>query len=285
MNSSHIPFAEIVDHLDIKAGDLLLVASDILMLSLEERRIKKRLNPSLFIDSFIRKLGQNGTLLFPAFSWDHGGQYNIKTAQPTTGGLPRIALERNDFSRTTHPIHSFVVTGKYQEELCRLENESSFGPDSPFAFLHQHHAKMLIIGLDYQRSFTFVHYVEEHEQVPYRYMKHYTTEYIDYEGKSSIKKFSFYARHSGIYNDVNPIGKILEKKGISEERVINNVGFILLDLHQAFDEIQKDIRYNKGRNLHCRFLKKAMKKVVRVSVQKGKKYLKRITGGRRQSAF
>jgi len=276
MSSSHVPFEEIVDHLDIKAGDLLLVASDILMLSIEERSINRRFNPSLFIDSFVRKLGHEGTLLFPAFSWDYGGEYNIRTAQSVTGGLSRIALEREDFTRTRHPIHSFVVTGKYKEELCCLDNESSFGPDSPFAFLHQHQAKMLIIGLDYQRSFTFVHYVEQYEQVPYRFMKGFTVDYIDYDGSCSTKNYSFFTRSSGIYNDVNPIGKILEKKRISEKRLINNVDFILLDLKPAFDEIQKDIRYNKGRNLHARFLKKAMKKVIRVTIQKGKEYSKKI---------
>ncbi|MBF0279055.1 MAG: AAC(3) family N-acetyltransferase [SAR324 cluster bacterium] len=279
MSSRHIPFEEIVENLEIGEGDLLLIASDILMLSIEERRAKRRFDPSRFIDSFIRKLGPEGTLLFPSFCWDHQGGYDVRTAQPETGGLARIALERTDFSRTRHPIHSFVVTGKFQTELCRLDNESSFGVDSPFAFLHQHHAKMLIIGLDYQRSFTFVHYVEQLEEVPYRFMKFREVDYTDYSGSRKIKSFSFSTRPPGIYNDVNPIGKVLEQKGISKKKTINNVDFVLLDLNQAFDEIQKDIRYNKGKKLHARFFRKATKKVIRVAKQKGKKILRKIKNG------
>jgi len=55
--------------------------------------------------------------------------------------------------------------------LLSFTNESSFGSDSPFAYLHREKGKMLMIGVDYQSSFTFVHYVEECRQVNYRYIK------------------------------------------------------------------------------------------------------------------
>jgi aminoglycoside N3'-acetyltransferase len=80
-------------------------------------------------------------------------------------------MARPDFKRTKHPIHSFSVWGKYRDKLCAMDNKSSFGLDSPFHFLYESAAQMLIIGIGFQGAFTFAHYVEEREKAFYRYFK------------------------------------------------------------------------------------------------------------------
>jgi aminoglycoside 3-N-acetyltransferase len=214
----------------------------------------EKLDLNLLIESFIEKIGQNGTLLFPTFNWGFcsGEGFDYKKTPSKTGALTNAALKRNDFMRTQHPIYSFAVWGKDSKKLFEMDNKSSFGSDSPFAYLHRNKAKMLIIDLDYQRSFTYAHYVEECEKVSYRYMKDFTSSYIDHERKKSVRTYSMYVRdiEKGVVTSLNPIGGELERRGVSTLKNINDVDFYLIDLFYAFDVIQNDIRNNNAKNLY-----------------------------------
>ena len=63
--------------------------------------------------------------------------FDYKKTPSNCGSLSNIALQRSDFKRTKHPIHSFAVFGKHKNYLCNLENKSSWGEDSPFKFLYK----------------------------------------------------------------------------------------------------------------------------------------------------
>ncbi|MDR1803346.1 MAG: AAC(3) family N-acetyltransferase, partial [Treponema sp.] len=104
-----------------------------------------------------------------------------------TGSLSRVALKRKDFIRSRHPMYSFAVWGKYQDFLYLLDNTDSFGDNSPFNFLYKNLGKNLIMDVDYQHCFTFLHYVEEAVGVVYRYIKHFSAIYIDEQSRSEEK--------------------------------------------------------------------------------------------------
>lgn len=250
----YVSYSKIADHLDIKSGDIILVGSDIFKLMFTAKKHGEIFDADKFIDSFTKKLGNGGTLLFPTFNWGFcsGKRFDIRNTPSQTGYLSNVALKKNDFIRTGHPIYSFAVWGKHSDSLRKLENVSGWGADSVFAFLHANKAKMLMIGLDYHSCFTFVHYVEEYEKVKVRYYKKFTGEYVDKNGISSIRTYLMFVRDidNGVENEVNPMGKILEEKGISVEKIINGVSFKLVDLYNAFIEIQRDIRENKARNIY-----------------------------------
>ena len=250
----YISFAKIVDHLNVREGDCLLVSSDILALAVAAQAHGEVFDPNAFIDSLFRKLGKEGTLLFPTFNFDFcdKGEFDIRQTPSLTGALSRAALRRPDFKRTRHPIHSFAVGGKHQKDLCALENVSSFGEDSPFGFLHRHDGIMWIIGLPYQGSFTFVHYVEEREEVSYRYLKEFTSRYVDENGRVEVRSYSMYVRDKdkGVESWVDPIGEVLEQEGIAVSQSINGVSFKQISLRNAYHPIAKDIKINRGKNLY-----------------------------------
>ncbi|MGG3888383.1 AAC(3) family N-acetyltransferase [Metabacillus fastidiosus] len=249
----YVSYHNIVDHLNIKEGDIVLIGSDITLLAFQSLKNKEKLDLNLFIDSFIEKIGPTGTLLFPTYNWGFcsGDVFDYKKTPSKTGTLTNTALKRSDFIRTKHPIYSFAVWGKDSKELFEMNNESSFGSDSPFSYLHKNKAKMIIIGLDYQRTFTFAHYVEEYEKVSYRYLKNFTSDYIDHNGIKSKKTYSMYVRdlEKGVVTNLNPIGKELEGNGASHLKIINEINFYTIDLFQAFDVIQEDIKSNNGKKL------------------------------------
>ncbi|MBD1381929.1 AAC(3) family N-acetyltransferase [Metabacillus arenae] len=252
--SEYVSYLKIVDHLDIQEGDTVLIGSDITLLAFYAMRNGEKLDLNLFINSMIKKIGQSGTLLFPTFNWDFcsGKVFDYNKTPSETGALTNVALKRNDFTRTKHPIYSFAVWGNDQNMLFEMDNKSSFGPDSPFAYLHHNKAKMLTIGQGPQYSFTFGHYVEESEKVSYRYMKDFTGDYIDHKGNIDQRTYSMYVRDikKGVVTNLNPIREEMGKKGVSTLKQINNVNFYLIDLYNAYSVIQDDIQNNQAKKLY-----------------------------------
>ncbi|NMB33100.1 MAG: AAC(3) family N-acetyltransferase [Clostridium sp.] len=249
----YIPYEKIVDYLDVAEEDILFVGSDITLLGLSAHYNGEKFDPNKFIDSMIRKVGSGGTVLFPTYNWGFckGETFDYKNTVSKTGSLSVEALKRKDFIRTKHPIYSYAVWGKDSEKLYNMDNISSFGDDSPFSYMRKNNAKMLIIGVPYDHSFTFMHHVEEMENVPYRYMKDFTAYYVDGCGKRSMRTYSMYVRNleMGVITQFK-LDEDMKKDGASLHYTINNVEFILIDLSRAYEVIRRDIINNGGRGLY-----------------------------------
>ena len=253
-SDAYTPPEQIVSKLDVTPSDLLLVGSDVLQLAVQIRAAGGQFDANAFIDDLLAKLGPEGTLLFPTFNFDfcRGETFDVRTTPTAMGSLPRAALKRADFRRTKHPLHSFVVAGKHQDEICALENVSSTGTGSPFEFMLNNNGKMIIIGLPMQGAFTFAHYVEETEGVDFRYHKEFTSTYIDYDGKSDERTYTLYVRdlERGVLSDLNPMQEILVQENVVFEKVINGISFLQLRFRETYPYIVQDIRENGGKSLY-----------------------------------
>ena len=166
------------------------------------------------------------------------------------GFITNIALSRADFIRTKHPIYSFAVSGKYSQDFFQLNNKGSFDSDSPFAMLERVNAKMLLVDVDYQNSFTFVHYVEECNSVSYRYNKNFEANYINPNGIKKSEIYSMFVRNENVQTNVNPIGEILENCDVSKYKIIDELETRLIDLNKSFKIISQDINENCAKNLY-----------------------------------
>jgi len=266
LETDYIPIAEIPNELGIESGEILWVASDVFKLGYQAWTNNERFDADGFIDILQKSIGETGTLLFPAFTWPilTGEPFDLKSSMPVSGTLSKTAVKREDFMRTQHPIHSFSVWGRHQETLCSLCNYSSFSKKSPFAFLHEMNAKMLMIDVDYQQCFTFVHYVEELEDVWYRKKRSYRISYVDTNGHAEQKEYFMNTRRLFIYTDVNRMGQILENRGVSIRKYINGISFVMIDLSEAFELILNEIRYNRARRLYCLLPKKVLTKIRQI---------------------
>lgn len=252
----YIPFGEILDQLDLKQGDTVLVGSDILRLMVAAHRNGEKVDGNLMIDSLQRIVGESGTLLFPTFNWDfcNGTPFDVRNTPSKTGSLSALALKQPEFKRTQHPIYSFAVWGQDQERLCAMDNISAFGEDSPFAYLLKKKATMLLIGLHYSQGFTFVHYVEELEKVDYRYRKQFSGVYVDEQGNEEQRTYEMYVRdlERGVHSIFpDEFSERLESTGASELHVINGVTIYQIDLEKSFAIIQEEIRSNGAKLLYA----------------------------------
>lgn len=249
-SNSYIPYAKIPDELSIRPGDVLMISADVTKIALTAKRKETGFVLNEFIDAFLEKIQPGGTLLIPAYNYllESGDSFDIKKTVPITGILAVEALKRSDFKRTAHPLHSFAVSGKYQEAFCNLNNKSSFGPDSPFAFLHKNNAKVLLIDLSLHNSLTFTHYVEETEQVKYRYIKNMKFNYTDAKGGISLRNYSLYKKYPWITLDFNPLEQIIEP-AVIQQKIINGVNYRILELEKAYNVIKEDIIKNNAKSI------------------------------------
>ena len=168
--------SDFVEKIPIKNGDVVLFSSDSLRLNVYMKKNNEELDFHKLLDLLIEKIGVNGTLLLPTYNWDfcRGETFDYLNTPSKTGAISQAALSHPAFKRTKHPLYSWAVTGKDKEYLCSLNNNDSFGKDSPFNYLYERKAKNVILDVTMQNCFTYVHYVEECIGVPYRYLKKFT---------------------------------------------------------------------------------------------------------------
>lgn len=249
--NNYINYKDIAKELGLNKFDTLLISSNIKNIAKKAIRNEGSFNPDNFINSFANIL-EEGTLLFPAFTdrIKNKDIFSINSSLPNTGTLSKKAFSRDDFVRSYDPIHSFMIKGMFADEAASLENNSTFGPDSVFAFLHSLRAKMLIIDVDFMNSFTFVHYVEEYFKVKYRKYKKLNIHYYDKNNNYKLIEHYFYKRKLHIANNLDNLEKLFEEKGISQIKHINGSRFTIVDLNRAFNEIKKDIEKNNCVNLY-----------------------------------
>ena len=256
--SEYIKLKDLAKYLHINRGDNIFVTSDVkqLLYSLVSAGDDTDLN--ILIDGIIDIIGEEGTLVFPTFNWDFckGVPFDIKKTPCKTGSLGKEALKRDDFRRTKHAIYSFAVWGKGQEEMCSMDNKSSFGYDSPFTYMKNHNFKNLFIDKDFGHSFVFVHYVEEQTgNIPYRYLKDFTADYIDENGKVSKKTFAMNVRDLDldVTNRIDEFEEDFMAAGAMEKFYVNDIEYKLVDLAKSYPIISEDVKHNRSRKV-CSYI-------------------------------
>lgn len=247
-------YKTILDSFKVKEGDRIWLSSELARITIQLRRENIEFTTEGLIDAFQERLGNTGTLIIPNFSFEFSnhGFYDIRNTRGVTGALGNIAMHRNDFKRTHHPMHSFEIWGQDQQLLTDLRNLHSFGVDSPFAYCLSHHVKQLILGTDYVHAMTFVHYAETVCNVPYRFAKNFSGIYVNSEGKKEHYTCEYAARKLEIkpVERFNRIGKILEDRGISKKVDILGTESYVIDLAMSFPVICQDITENNCRNIY-----------------------------------
>ncbi len=256
--SDYIKLKDLASHLHLKEGDNVYVTSDVKQLLYDCMSNGDDTDLNILIDGIIDIIGENATLVFPTFNWAFckGEPYDHYKTPCKTGSLGKIALAREDFARTKHPIYSFAVWGKDKEKLCALTNKSSFGPDSPFNFMVEHGYRNLFIDKDTQHSFVFVHYAEESNgPVPYRYLKDFTADYTDEKGITRKATYSMNVRNLGmdVENTILPLEDEFIEKGIEDRFYINDIEYKIIELKESYPIMAGDVINNRSRRI-CSYI-------------------------------
>lgn len=252
--SNYIPLYDYAANMGINKGDIVFISSDSRIMLYDAMRNKSQINLNRFIDGLINVIGSEGTLIFPTYNWGFckGEAFNYLKTRSETGSIGTMALSRSDFKRTKHPIYSMAVYGKYQSYLVKMSNTDSFGIDSPFNFLNEYNAINFIIDVSLKHCFTFAHFVEEQAGiVKYRYIKNFTSQYIDENGIEETRTYSMFVRNLDleVETTIDPIEEDFIVSGIEKEIEINNSKIKKIELAKSYPILLDDIIKNKSRKI------------------------------------
>ena len=117
-----------------------------------------------------------GTLAVPAFNFGFArGQPFDRQNTPSDGMgvFAEFVRQQPGVLRTTHPLQSIAVLGRYALDLCQRDTACAFDPGSAFDRMLELDFKVLLLGADI-RFVSMVHYCEQKVGVPYRYWKDFT---------------------------------------------------------------------------------------------------------------
>lgn len=251
-------FEKTCSGLGIREGDLLYISSDITTLLYRLGKVygirgSKAKSEFLhqFVDMLKKMTGPEGTLCIPVFTWTfcHGEEFDIKKTPGETGALGNwILANREDFRRTAHPLYSFMVSGKDASLLCAMDNQSAWDAGSPFAHLHHSHGKNLLFNVTLERSFTFLHYVEESLKVPYRYFKDFEGVYVDAQGNREKRIYTQFVRDLAITSRQVTPEDCLDRAGAAVSAEYDQNTLKLVDLERAYPIVAENLLHHNGDN-------------------------------------
>ena len=125
--------------------------------------------------------------------------------------------------RTSHPMQSLAIMGKYADELTQLWiHLSAFDDGSAFdRMLQLDFQLLLLLGADVQAA-SIVHYSEQRAEVPYRYWKDFSGK-IKMDGEWQTKTYRMFVRDLEIDPQLRlkPIEEALKAKGQWQEQNLN----------------------------------------------------------------
>jgi aminoglycoside 3-N-acetyltransferase len=178
------PTSEVIEQLralQIRAGGVLLVHASLRSLGQVEG------GAETVIQALLRVLGDQGTLLMPALSYEtvgaHHPHFDVRHTPSCVGALPEFFRQRAGTLRSLHPTHSVCAVGQDAAALLASHHHDTTpcGSHSPFHQLPHKGGQILFLGCGLRPN-TSMHAVEEMVEPPYLYSPVVQYEMIDQAG-------------------------------------------------------------------------------------------------------
>ncbi len=207
--------------LGMAAGDTIFVHSAYSTLSRAEGGVQG--GPQTVVDAILEAIGSDGTLIMPTFNYDFlkGTPWDIRTTPSQMGVLTELVRNDPRARRMFHPVYSMAAIGRHADELAAHRSNDCFGETSIFSKFREWDAKILIIGLPYSKSITFLHHCEQMAGVDYRFLKEFKGVAIDAQGKPHDETITMFVRDvdKGVVLDFEPIGALLDNQVVQKRPI------------------------------------------------------------------
>ncbi|MBI2523099.1 aminoglycoside N(3)-acetyltransferase [Candidatus Woesearchaeota archaeon] len=236
-------FVKALKDAGINEGDTVFVHSRVSafgkLLALDKHFLMQSL-----IGSIKDAVGIDGTIIMPTFSYsfDKNEAFDADKTQSTVGSLTEFFRKQDDVVRTRHPNHSVAIWGANKYDLSNI-GEDTFDENSIFGKLHKLNSKIIFFGAPFQ-SCTFIHYIEQMHQVPYRHMKKFSGK-ITVNGNEHDEEITFYNKYSVFFSSFSRLEKHLLEKGIMKNAKVGAGNIMAVKCKDLFDEgynlLDKDI--------------------------------------------
>lgn len=196
MNNSYEVLKSDFKNIGICSGDVLVVHSSMKSMGFVEG------GASCVISALIDVLGENGTLIFPTFTYrtSYIDSFYSNLDTPSCVGLISETFRKTEgVIRTNHPTHSVALRGKEVNTLIKNEllNDTPMGIYSPYRRLADVGAKILMLGCTLSSN-SFMHALEEESGVEYALRDHQQYTVVDENGNEFIRRIR---RHNFVRTD------------------------------------------------------------------------------------
>lgn len=171
--SKTLNIEKIFKKIKVKKTDLVMLHVDSAILYYySEGKIQERIKK--FCEEILDYFHNSGTIIVPTFTYSFAKKknYNPKTSKSDVGYFSEIFRKIPNVRRTNHPLFSIAVKGKLENNFLGCTTKDSFGKNTIFDLLYKKKGKIICIACDLERI-TFMHYIEQKFNVPYRYFKNF----------------------------------------------------------------------------------------------------------------
>ena len=223
-----------LEKLKIKKGDTIFFHGDSMGL-FQVKGSGPKEKTDFFWKCVIEFIGKNGTIIVPSFTYSINKKkiFDTNKTKSKIGQFSEDFRKNNLSGRTSDPIFSVCVYGKDKIKIKKLPYSNSFGKNSIFDYLYLNNVKLICLGCGLE-AVTFLHYVEQALNVPYRKFKIFNAKILDKKRKIINKKIKFFCIPDN--KDYNYDLNILEKEMIKKRKICaSNFGRIKSYSFKAVD--------------------------------------------------
>ena len=207
--------------LGLSAGDTVFIHSSYSSLGKAPGGVEG--GPQTVIAAILETIGNDGTLIMPTFNYDFlkGTPWDMRTTPSQMGVLTELVRLDPRAKRMFHPIYSMAAIGRHADELAAHRSNDCFGESTIFSKFREWDAKILILGLAYSKSITFLHHCEQMAGVDYRFLKEFKGTGIDLQGKPHDVAYTMFVRdvERGVVLDFEPIGALLDSQVVNRRTI------------------------------------------------------------------
>ncbi len=236
-----------LEELGIEKGDKLLIHASYKSLGAVQGGIET------VIEAFKEAVGEEGTLMFPTFTYENvNGQnpvFNIKTSPSCVGMIPEVFRHGEGVVRSLHPTHSLAVWGKDKEYYIENhhEDQNCLDQNSPIMKLKKAGGKILLVGCGLKKN-TILHGLEIACKVPYAFGvdfsdPHYHRDYICINENGVEHKrefFHVFARESGWAHNFDKLAEVLPLNVVK----LLEADTYIFDAQKLWDDVEKALKIN-----------------------------------------
>jgi aminoglycoside 3-N-acetyltransferase len=217
IRTSSVKLLEILSKLCLRSGENVMIHSSLFSLGLIENGING------FFEAVLEKIGPDGTLIVPTFTYSfrRGEVFDVLNtpSAKSIGIFSEFVRNQPSAVRCPDPLFSMAAIGPQANELMQRTGNNCFGINSTYQRLFESNVLFVAIGISYSTGLAGFMHLEKLANVPYR-------EDMTFSGKSCGSDGSEYddsaihfvrndSKFGGIITDREPMGKILEQKGVS----------------------------------------------------------------------
>jgi aminoglycoside 3-N-acetyltransferase len=203
--------------LNIKKGDTIFFHGNSMGISQVKGSTPKE-KTDFFWKCVKEFIGEKGTIIVPSFTYSINKTkiFDINKSKSKIGQFSEDFRQNNLSGRTGDPIFSVCVYGKEKIKIKKIPYYNSFGKHSIFGFLHSNNVKLICLGCSLE-AVTFIHYVEQVLNVPYRKFKIFNAKILNKKRKIINKKIKFFCRIDN--KNYNYNFNILKKEMIKKHKI------------------------------------------------------------------